>query len=423
MHTLHAEVINLGCRVNRVESDMIERDLVRAGFSLAAADTRDVVVINTCAVTGEAEAKTRKAVRRALALPGNPLVLVTGCAVNLNAAAYESLSHRVLAEPQKTRVVSRLCSALKIDVTHLRGHAPVDMLSMARVGIKIQDGCNHRCSYCIVWKARGREQSMAVDDILRDVEEAAQRGAAEVVLTGVNLGTYHALTPAGARIDLAELLYIIAEKTTIPQIRISSIEPMDVHERLIEAMATLHQKVAPFVHLPLQSGSNATLRRMHRPYSVERVFALAEQLRAQVPQIALSTDVIAGFPGETDDEFEESLSTCKQLGFSRMHVFRFSPRPGTPAADMENQIAPELKAERALRLRVCAEQMARADALKRVGSVERAIFETGRMATLGSFHRVICDDEDFKLDVPALHQVRLHSIDEQGTLYASLCHA
>lgn len=414
-------VVNLGCRVNRVESDRITSDLAAAGFALVAQDEADLIVINTCAVTGEAEAKTRKAVRHALGLPREPLVVVTGCVVNLHPGELTDLSPRVIAEPSKVDVAR---TAARVAGVSLHGsssagehHDLSDLLGRSRLGIKVQDGCNNRCSYCIVWKARGPERSVPVDVVLEQVREAERAGIPEVVLTGVNLGAYDGVGPHDTHVEIDELLTIILRETSIPQVRLSSLEPMDVDERLIDAMVAGGERVAPFLHLPLQSGCSATLERMNRPYTAEEYEATVAMIRSKLPTVSISCDIIAGFPGETDDEFALSRALCERVGFSRMHVFRYSARPGTPAAEAVDQVEPEVMAARASELRAVGERGAQADAAARVGAVENAVLEYGNRGTLGSFHRVIVDDAPADR-AGSLVRVRIDSMDGHGTLRA-----
>lgn len=412
-------VVNLGCRVNRVESDRITAGLAAYGIELVEEEAADAVVVNTCAVTGEAEAKTRKAVRRALALPRSPRVIVTGCVVNLNAAELTGLSPRVVAEPSKAVVPARVASSLGLDAsmplagphgTALRG-----LLGRSRLGVKIQDGCNHRCSYCIVWRARGPERSVPVDEVVARVREAEAAGVAEVVLTGVNLGAYRGERAGGASARIADLLDEILGRTGIPQVRISSIEPMDADVALVRRMAAAGPRVAPFLHLPVQSGCTGTLRRMRRPYTGEQLVELVDRIRVVLPAAALSADVIVGFPGETEDEFEASLAACERIGFSRMHVFRYSKRPGTPAAVMAGQVPPPVMARRGERMRALASRLAREDAARRVGTVERAVLEGEGRGTLGSFHRVEVAAAA-GLPVGSLVDVAIMGVDDEGAL-------
>ena len=387
-------VVNLGCRVNRVESDRISAELVSAGFTLVDPDEASLVVINTCAVTGEAEAKTRKAVRHALGRARRPWVIACGCAANLHPDMLETLSDRVVVEPSKVDVVARACSLLGLvnDGDSLDDavdpHDLARVLGRSRWGVKVQDGCNNRCTYCIVWKARGPERSVPVPAVLDQVRLAERAGVPEVVLTGVNLGAYDGIGAGDAHVEIDELVETILQETAIPQLRLSSLEPMDVTDRLLDVMAAHPDRIAPFLHLPLQSGCSATLARMGRPYTAEEFHDLCLRARRRIPAIALSCDVIVGFPGETDAEFSESLAFCRKVGFARMHVFRYSPRPGTAAAAMDDQVPPELKEARGRAMRELARELALADARSRVGTVEFGVVESARQVTLGSYHRL-----------------------------------
>ncbi len=414
-------VVNLGCRVNRVESDRMTVDFVRAGFGLVDEDEADLVVINTCAVTGEAEAKTRKAVRHAVNLPRKPYVVVTGCAVNLHPDSLAELSDRVVIEPMKTDVAARAADLLGFGETGacdggLDSRELADLLGRSRLGVKIQDGCNNRCTYCIVWKARGPERSVPVDAVLEQVREAHVAGIPEVVLTGVNLGAYDGMGPDDDHVEIDELLDAILTETDIPHVRLSSIEPMDVSERLVLRMAAEPRRVAPFLHLPVQSGCTATLQRMGRPYSAEEFEHTVARIREILPAASISGDLIVGFPGETDEEFEQTRAFVERVGFSRLHVFRYSARPGTIAAEMPDQVAPEVMADRSLAIRKLVERTARADAQARIGTTERAVVEYPGRGTLGSFHRVVLDDAP-DLAVKSIVDVAIMYMDEEGVLH------
>ncbi len=422
MNAAPVSVVNLGCRVNRAETDQIAAGLAEAGFRVVEPDEAELIVINTCAVTGEAEAKTRKAVRHALARPRRPLVIATGCAANLDPEALRALSDRVTVETMKTSVVARaeelLGGARPPKPAAGVRHAAPRVSDRARVGVKIQDGCNHRCTYCIVWKARGSERSVPADEVLDRVRALVAAGIPEVVLTGVNLGAYRDEGPRGT-VEIDGLLGRILDETDVAHVRLSSVEPMDATEALIERMASAPGRVAPFLHLPIQAGCTETLRRMGRPYTAGDLARIAARIRALLPQVALSCDVIAGFPGETDAEFARTRALIEELGFARMHVFRYSPRPGTVAASAPDQVPPAVKDARARELRDLAARMARADARGRVGTVERAVIETGRRGTLGSFHRVVVDDAPVD-GAPRLVEVGIMGMDGEGTLHARI---
>ena len=417
-------VINLGCRVNRVESDRMERELASAGLLLVDPEEAELIVINTCAVTGEAEAKTRKAVRHALGRAREPLVIATGCAAALHPESLRELSDRVIVVPSKVEVASCALEALgyvAAPPAASRGGGAGVLQRRARVGVKIQDGCNNRCTYCIVWKARGPERSVPVEAVLEEVRAALDEGLPEVVLTGVNLGAYDGEGPRDAHVEIDELIDIILRETAVPHIRLSSIEPMDVSDRLIASVAASGGRVAPFFHLPVQSGCTRTLERMGRPYTAAEFEDLCCRIRAALPSASLSCDLIVGFPGETDGEFEESLALCERVGFSRMHVFRYSARPGTPAASMPDQVPPEVMAERSHRARELAARLAQQDAETRIGSVERAVIEEGCRGTLASFHRVeVSGLEEAGIVAPTLVDVAIMDVGASGLVRAKV---
>ena len=357
-------VVNLGCRVNRVEADLIASRLVELGCQIVHETEADAVVINTCAVTGEAQAKARKAVRHARDLPKAPVVVACGCAANLFAEELCTAAPGTVIERRKDRVADLVMDLLGFDTssTMPQGHVPtctaITPTGRMRPGIKIQDGCDNRCTYCIVWKARGPSVSLASDEVVAAVDAACARGAHEVVLTGINLGSYRTSRgdTLGEGSTLDALLRRLLDETSVERLRLSSIEPPDVTDKLLDVMATSAGRIAPFLHVCLQSGCDATLERMGRLYNTAEFADVVNRARAHVPGIALETDVIAGFPGETAAEYQSSRDFCHAMGFSRMHVFRYSRRPGTPAATMA-QVESTIVSERASELRALGRSM------------------------------------------------------------------
>ena len=412
-------VSNLGCRVNRVELDAIAAELVAAGCEVVGEEAADLVVVNTCAVTGEAEAKARKAVRHAAALPQRPRVVATGCVASLFADELAALADNVEVEPDKDQVAHRalshflpedLSQNLPYDLSHFgaaesagtrlvgaaaAGSAPRPLSSLdigesvapghaitptgrMRPGLKVQDGCDHRCTYCIVWKARGRARSLDADAVVDKVRALVAEGAREVVLTGIDLGRYES-----QELDLAGLLDRVLEETEVGRVRLSSVEPAGVTDELLRVMAVSGGRVAEFLHVPLQAGCDRTLLRMARPYTVADYRAIVERARRAVPHLALACDLIVGFPGETDADFQASLEACREVGFAKMHVFRYSKRPGTPAAGMPDQVAPEAMAERSRAMRDMAAASRRAYASSLVGTEQLVLVERAESGVTG----------------------------------------
>lgn len=373
--------VNLGCRVNRVELDDIAARLEAAGLVPTAPAAADAIVVNSCAVTGEAEAKTRKTVRRMATLAQAPEVIVTGCVASLFASELSGLATNVTVEADKSLVAGRVISLVGEGGGVPSACEGVTPTGRTRPAIRIQDGCDNRCSYCIVWKARGRGRSLPAVEVLNRLDETCGRGAREVVLTGINIGRYR-----DGGLDLAGLLDLVMARSDVGRVRIGSIEPPDVTERLVDAMARHGGRVAPFLHVCLQSGSDATLRRMCRAYDTAAYRQVVAYARNRLPKLSLGTDLIVGFPGETEGEFEESLAFCEEMAFSRMHVFRYSRRPGTPAATAPRQVDPREMARRSRRMRELARRMRRSEAERMVGSEQLVLVDrAGRGVTGGLF--------------------------------------
>lgn len=410
---------NLGCRVNRVELDMMALAFQEAGCELTDMREADAVVINTCAVTGEAEAKTRKSVRHAAHLPQRPLVMATGCVASLFAGELLELAENVVVEADKRKVPERVLAQLGWDAPYesmgarqVPAHATPT--GRTRPGIKIQDGCDNHCTFCIVWKARGRSRSVGAEGVLAEVRAALARGAREVVLTGINLGNYRSETD-GHPIALPGLIELILEKTDVGRIRLGSIEPPDVTPELVDVMARSHGRVAPFLHVCLQSGCDKTLREMGRVYDTAQYAKVVADARAALPELSLGCDLIVGFPGESEQDFAQSLAFCEQMAFSRMHVFRYSRRPGTPAAARTDQVPVETSAARSEQMLRLASRMRAEQARARVGSDELVVVQRKGMGVSGGLFDVHVDDD---LAIDELVRVRVRAAQADGTLDA-----
>ena len=407
--------VSLGCRVNRIETDVIVSELRRAGMELVREREADVIVINTCAVTGEAEAKTRKAIRHAAGLPQRPLVIATGCVATLFSGELEALAPNVLVEVDKGAVARRVLDELQIEGQTPEGSTEfgtVTATGRTRPGIKVQDGCDLRCTYCIVWKARGRSRSVAVPEVVRQVREACAQGAREVVLTGINLGRYRDEVD-GRRVRLPELLETILDQTDMGRVRLGSIEPQDVDERLADVMAASEGRVASFLHMCLQSGCDETLRRMGRVYDTDLFARRMLLVRERVEHASFGTDLIVGFPGETEREFAQSLAFCERARFSHMHVFRYSKRPGAPAATMEGQVDALVAARRSAQAQELSKNMRLAEARALVGSEDLVVVQAPGAGITGGLFDARLDET---IPVDSLVPVRIASVDETATL-------
>jgi threonylcarbamoyladenosine tRNA methylthiotransferase MtaB len=386
--------VTLGCKVNRTESDAMAGELLGRSVEIVDDQTAaEVVVVNTCTVTREADRKARKAVRHALGQPLSPAVVVTGCLAALDADGLRALGERVVVEADKSAVAAR--------VTELLGASPAGdgsgpraasgesaasarrAASTTRVMLKVEDGCDNACTYCIVPRARGVPRAVPSARVMADVEALLADGTKEVVLTGINIGRYRddadvagpvsAARAEPAPPDLPVLLEMIAA-TGIPRIRLSSIEPPDVTARFLGVASRLPQ-LMPHLHVPLQSGSDRILDAMARHYDTGDFARILRGARVALPGLSVTTDVIVGFPGETDADHAASLAFVEACGFSRLHVFRYSPRPGTPAADMADQIDPRVKAARAAEMRALGARLAAARAAARTGGGAEVLVE------------------------------------------------
>lgn len=390
-------VVNLGCKVNRVESDAFASSLDAHGAKSCDAADADLIVVNTCTVTGEAEKKTRKAVRGALRANNRATVIVTGCAAAIDKDTFLAMDSRVRVMGKAELASSIDAGAWGLDVAAHGPALPVGEGYRTRVGVKVQDGCNNACTYCVVHVARGKATSVDPREVVRQCRALASAGVKEIVLTGINLGSYRWRDEeTGEATGLADLLRMLLEKTADlhkegehpVRFRVSSVEPRDVHDDLIEVLATAGGRVCRHLHLPLQSGNSKVLREMHRPYNAEHFEAIVANLYERVPELSLSTDIICGFPGETEGEFEDTLRVACTCRFSKIHVFPYSKREGTPAAARIDQVPPGVKADRAQRLRNLGDLLRDNEREARKGTRELAVVEEEGFALTESYFEV-----------------------------------
>ncbi len=344
-------VATLGCKVNQYETELVRQGLHRAGYSdCQAAEPADVCIVNTCTVTSEGDAKSRQVVRRLHRDNPHARIVVMGCYATRAPDEVARLPGVVEVIEDKRELPDLMSRFGVIDVpTGLDGFS-----GRHRAYVKVQDGCLLRCSYCIIPHVRPKLSSRPLEHITAEVQRLVDSGHREVVLTGIHLGHYgvdwNRNQPRERWVRLAHLLRELCGLPGDFRIRLSSIEATEVTRELISVMAENPRRIVPHLHLCLQSGSDSVLRRMRRRWGTKMFLDRCRLVREALDEPAITTDVIVGFPGETEDEFEQTLTTCRRAGFSKIHAFPFSPRRGTPAAEMSDQVAKSLRSERVGRL-------------------------------------------------------------------------
>jgi threonylcarbamoyladenosine tRNA methylthiotransferase MtaB len=388
---MKASIINMGCKVNQFESTAMLEMLKINGYELSAPKDVDLVVLNTCAVTGRAESEAISILRRLRRHNPAAKVIGVGCLAQINPDRLQGLCDLVLGQGQKSSLPELLNMPSGTTLVSPQAEPVGDLgdpkPSRTRALHKIQDGCDAYCAYCAVPLARGPSRSYDLQRVLSGLKAYLNMGEKEVVLTGIHLGLWgRDLEP---RLDLSALLgethRVLGPKLTGMRIRLSSLEPLEVPP-IIDALLEYHWLV-PHLHTPIQSGSDAILSRMGRPYTREQVACLIVNLNILMPHINIGTDILVGFPGETEEDFQQTLELTEKLPFGYLHVFPFSPRPGTKASKLGEQISPEIKRARVSKLK-------KLDAIKRaeflapqIGDYREAIIEntlhrSGRMKVL-----------------------------------------
>ncbi len=354
----------LGCKVSHTDLQGLRERLADAGYAEAARG--EVHVVNGCCVTNEAVAKTRQAVRRALREAD--AVVVTGCAARLPDAGFEALDPRV----HVVREAAEAVPGAVVDVLAGLGCRGGDRAGVPpirrRMFLKVQDGCSFSCAYCVIPEVRGATRSRPAAEVVAEAERRVRQGHREIVVTGVNVGLYR---DRAARLGLAGLLRRIAAVEGLERARLSSIELEHLDDDVLDALAA--PPFLPHLHLPLQTGSDEMLAAMRRRYRADDYRARIAAARARMPDVAVTADVIAGLPGETEDDHRATLALVEEVGLARLHVFPYSPRPGTRTADADT--APEIKRRRAMELRSLSDRLQATHRLGRVGAEDQVLVE------------------------------------------------
>lgn len=374
----------LGCKVNQYETNAMKQKFIEENYEIVDfEESADVYVVNTCTVTNMSDRKSRQVIRRAKEQNKDSILIVTGCYAQVAKDELESIKEIdiVIGNQEKKDIVSYIKKYQKerkesvSDILYEREFAEFGTISYTdktRAVIKIQDGCNRFCSYCIIPYARGRIRSRKPDEVVAEVQKIAKQGIKEVVITGIHLASYGKETEN--KFSLLDVLRKINNIPEIKRIRLGSLEPTLMKEEFISELVKL-QKVCDHFHLSLQSGCNATLERMNRQYTIEEFENGIELIRKNYPSVSLTTDVIVGFPEETEEEFKQTYEFLKRIQFYKMHVFKYSQRKGTKAAIMANQISGEIKEIRSRKLIELSNQNQEEQNKRYIGKEIEVLFE------------------------------------------------
>ncbi len=379
-------ITTLGCKVNKYDSEAIVKILTDNEYEEVGNEQfADVYIINTCSVTNLSEKKSRQIIRRAKKINQNAIVVACGC--------YSQVSPEEVAKIEEVDIVIGTKDRLKIiqlinevesgknetlvsvgDIMNESYFEPleIDKISgMTRAYLKIQEGCNQFCAYCIIPYTRGKIRSRDVRDIIEEVEKLAQNDIKEVVLAGIHIASYGKDLE---NVKLIDVIKLVANVKGIERVRLSSVEPNLMNEKFVSELSKIPQ-ICNHFHLSLQSGSDTTLKNMNRKYDTEKYYNAVELIKKYFDDVALTTDVIVGFPNETDENFKESYDFCEKVGFSKMHVFPYSPKKGTKACDMKNQVQSNIKSERAKTLGALDKQLEQQFLQSQVGKVHEVLVE------------------------------------------------
>ena len=366
----------LGCRLNEAELETWAQAFQKSGHSITKqAEAAQLIVINSCAVTQDAARKSRQLIRRIHRDNPQAKLVVSGCYATLNQDEAASLLgvDLVVSNKDKDQLVEKTLTELNMDVMPAMSTEPGEISLFTRgrqrAFVKVQDGCRYRCTFCIVTVARGDEVSRPVQAVIDEINALHKQGITEVILTGVHLGGY------GSDLgnNLSDLIKAILSETTIPRLRLGSLEPWELPE---DFFTLFHNpRLMPHLHLPLQSGSDTVLRRMARRCKTEEFAAIVSQLRAQIPHFNITTDIIVGFPGETEEEWQDSFNFIKQTGFGHIHIFTYSSREGTKAATLPNQLTNKIKKQRSQQLHGLANDMKLAFCQENIGNIFPVLWE------------------------------------------------
>lgn len=353
---MRAGILTLGCKVNTYESEFIINELKKRGYEICDFnEVCDVYIINTCTVTNTSDIKSRKMIRKAIRMNPDACVVALGCFIEANHDFRLDGLDIVVGNKDKSKVVDLIDEWFlkREEIRDLYKDVAYEFEDMyinsfpgrTRAFVKIQDGCENFCSYCIIPYVRGKCRSKKLDVVLKEIKDLVSNGYQEVVLTGIHTGNYG----VDLGTNFANLLKEVVKIEGLKRLRISSIEITELTDEVLEVMRD-NEVIVDHMHIPLQAGSNKILKLMNRKYDLDYFFKKIKEIKSVRPTMAITTDVIVGFPGEEEEDFLETIATCKKIGFSKIHVFPYSERRGTKAMELEGHVDPKIKKERAKRL-------------------------------------------------------------------------
>ncbi len=400
----------LGCKLNQAESEALSRQFVSIGCQIVETNEKaDVYILNTCTVTHIADRKSRKLLRTARLRNPYALIIAIGCYVNRSSAELDAVEgiDLLVSKEDKSRLIDIVSGRIDFK-SDTAGH---EQSSRTRAFIKAQEGCNRCCTYCVVPLVRGRENSLPADEVISEIDARVSEGYKEVVITGTEIGSY-----SSHGLDISELLKRILFETKIERLRISSLQPYEITYKLL-SLWTQERRICPHFHISLQSGSDSVLKRMKRGYSAQDYEDAMVMIREALPEAAVTTDVIVGFPGETDIEFQDTMSFCRKIGFARINAFSYSARPGTVAATMSDQVDARTKKERLSQITALAKKSTVEFVSRHVGMTVDVLWEQKSKADLwggytSNYIRVYSRNERNQANI--LGQTKLMNIYKDG---------
>ena len=389
-------IYTLGCKVNAYESEVMKEKLLASGY-IYDEEHPDIVIVNTCSVTNMADNKSKKMVRHFKKLFPKSKIVVAGCSAENKEKEYSNMDIDILiGNVKKSEIVELLKEDNYKYFAHTRKLPFEDMTINSftthnRAFIKIEDGCDNFCSYCIIPFTRGSIRSKDFEKVISEVKTLVEHGHKEIVLTGIHTGSYNSEGK-----DLTDVIHEISKIDGLERIRISSIEATELNDKFLEELK-VNSKICNHLHIPIQSGSNTILKSMKRKYTLDEYEKIIDKVRNVRPNISISTDLIVGFPGESEELFKETLNTLNRIKFSKIHVFPYSKRDGTAAALMPNQIDEAIKKDRSRVVFELSSKFEEEYAMKFIGSEIEVLVETGNIGTSSNYLKVLLND-NFKVN-------------------------